>query len=125
MDIPWEFMVKHYCFRPTTIGNIPMKPIIVDDKTFTSKAAFVDFAGPILAQAKQINNQKDLLRALGNGSHFGKAFTMVIKAAYKGGGNDVEALKQLALKHGATFEEIDACKSPRVASASAVSFVKN
>jgi hypothetical protein len=102
-----------------------MKPIIVDDQTFTKKADFIDFAGPILAQAKQINNQKDILRAFRHGNHFGKDFTMIVKAAYKGGGVDVEALKELALKHGAKLKEIDACKSPRVASASAVSFVKN
>ena len=102
-----------------------MKPIIVDDETFTNKAAFVDFAGPILAQAKQINNQKDILRALRHGSHFGKDFTMIVKAAYKGGGDDVKALKELALKHGAKLKEIDACKLPRVASANSVTFTKN
>jgi hypothetical protein len=102
-----------------------MKTIIVGDKTFTNKAAFVDFAGPIMAQAKQINNQKDILRALRHGSHFGEDFTMVIKAAYKGGGDDVEALKELALMHGATLQDVEACKLPRRRSANAVSFVKN
>ncbi len=102
-----------------------MKTIIIGDQKFTSKATFIDFAGPILATAKEINNQKGVLRELGKGNHFGKDFTMSIKSAYKGGGVDVDKLKQLALDHGATLEEIEACKTPRVECASAVSFAKN
>ena len=102
-----------------------MKTIIIGDQKFTSKEKFIDYAGPILATAKEINNQKGALRELGNGNHFGKDFTMTIKAAHKGGGVDVDKLKQLALDHGATLEEIEACKTPRVECASAVSFAKN
>lgn len=102
-----------------------MKTIIIGDQKFTSKATFIDFAGPILATAKEINNQKDALRELGNGNHFGKDFTLTVKAAHKGGGVDVAKLKQLAIDLGATLEQIEDCKTPRVECASAVSFARN
>ena len=102
-----------------------MKTIIIGDQKFTNKAAFIDFAGPILATAKEIDNQKSLLRGLGTGNHFGKDFTMSIQSASKGGGADSKALKALALKHGATLEEIEECIVPRSPSAHKVSFAKN
>lgn len=102
-----------------------MKTIKIGDQKFTNKAIFIDFAGPILAQATEINKQKGLLRELGIGNHFGKDFTLSIKSATKGGGADVEALKELALKHGATPEEIEECIVPKSPSAHKVSFTKN
>tara|TARA_R100001163_G_scaffold39431_1_gene30011 strand:+ start:290 stop:598 length:309 start_codon:yes stop_codon:yes gene_type:complete len=102
-----------------------MKAIIVNDQKFTNKVAFIDYAGDIKAKAKQIDKQKDILRAFRHGNHFGKDFTMIVKAAYKGGGVDVEALKELALKHGAKLKDIEACKLPRVSSANSVTFTKN
>jgi len=117
-------MVKHSCFKQTEKAR-KMKTIKIGDQKFTNKAIFIDFAGPILAQATEINNQKNLLREIGLGNHFGKDFTLSIKSATKGGGADVEALKELALKHGATIAEVDACIVPKTPSAHKVSFTKN
>ena len=102
-----------------------MKTIIIGDQKFTNRVTFIDFAGPILAQATEINNQKDLLRGLGVGNHFGRDFTLSIKSASKGGGADSKALEALALKHGATPEEIAECIVPKSPSAHKVKFTKN
>ena len=102
-----------------------MKAIIVKDQKFTNKVAFIDYAGDIMAQAKQIDKQKDILRDFVEGNHFGKEFTMTIKSAYKGGGANVDALKELAREKGATEEEIKACVKPRVPCANSVTFTKN
>tara|TARA_R110001583_G_scaffold190045_1_gene353951 strand:+ start:94 stop:456 length:363 start_codon:yes stop_codon:yes gene_type:complete len=117
-------MVKHSCFKQTEKAR-KMKPITVGDQKFTNKATYIDFAGPILAKASEINKQKDVLREIGLGNHFGKDFTLSIESASKGGGADVKALKDLALKHGATIAEIDACIVPKSPSAHKVSFTKN
>ena len=123
--ISWDYVVQHACCKRQTQKERKMKTIIIGDQKFTNRVTFIDFAGPILATAKEIDNQKNVLREIGPGNYFGKDFTMSIKSASKGGGADSKALKALAKKHGATPEEIAECIMPKSPSAHKVKFTKN